>query len=81
MTKEEKRHELRKKGSVLAFAAILACILTVIVLAVLGCSPEVSSTCTDVTGVVIDRSHAVIAAVVAVLAGIMTFLLRHYAAR
>lgn len=81
MTKEEKRHELRKKGSVLAFTAILACILTVIVFAVLGCSPEVSSTCADVTGVVIDRSHAVIAAVAAVLAGIMTFLLRHYAAR
>jgi len=78
MTKEEKRYELKKKKSVLAFAAILVCVLTVIVLAVLGCTPEVSGSCGDV---VINRSHAVIAAVAAVLAGIMTFLLRHYAAR
>lgn len=81
MTKEKNRYELKKKRSVLAFAAILVCVLTVIVLAVLGCTPEVSGSCGDVTGVVINRSHAVIAAVAAVLAGIMTFLLRHYAAR
>lgn len=52
MTKEEKRYELKKKKSVLAFAAILVCVLTVIVLAVLGCTPEVSGSCGDVTGVV-----------------------------
>ena len=47
MTKEEKRYELKKKKSVLAFAAILVCVLTVIVLAVLGCTPEVSGSCGD----------------------------------
>ena len=45
------------------------------------CSPVVNSTYGDVTGVVIDRSHAVIAAAVAAIVGIVAFLFRHYTAR
>lgn len=81
MTEEEKRSELRKRGSMLVVVGILMCVLIVVVLMVLMCSLVVNSTYGDVTGVVIDRSHAVIAAAVAAIVGIVAFLFRHYTAR
>ena len=77
----EKKEKWRRKGSMLAFVGMLMCVLIVVALVILMSSPVVSGTYGDVTGAVIDKGHAVMAALAVTLIGVMTFVFRHYIIR
>lgn len=54
------------------------CVLATVAAVILISSPTVSVQYKDIGGVVIDKQHAMIAAVAAVLSGIAAFAVRHH---
>lgn len=71
--------EQRKKAVRLLFWYCL-CVLATVAAVILISSPTVSVQYKDIGGVVIDKQHAMIAAITAVLSGIAAFAVRHHQA-
>ena len=70
--------EQRKKGSAFIILVLFMCVLATVAAVILISSPTVSVQYKDIGGVVIDKQHAMIAAVAAVLSGIAAFAVRHH---
>lgn len=68
--------EQRKKGSAFIILVLFMCVLATVAAVILISSPTVSVQ--DIGDVVIDKQHAMIAAVAAVLSGIAAFAVRHH---
>lgn len=67
--------EQRKKGSAFIILVLFMCVLATVAAVILISSPTVSVQYKDIGGVVIDKQHAMIAAV---LSGIAAFAVRHH---
>ena len=72
--------EQRKKGSAFIILVLFMCVLATVAAVILISSPTVSVQYKDIGGVVIDKQHAMIAAITAVLSGIAAFAVRHHQA-
>lgn len=72
------QREQRKKGSAFIILVLFMCVLATVAAVILISSPTVSVQYKDIGGVVIDKQHAMIAAVAAVLSGIAAFAVRHH---
>lgn len=68
--------EQRKKGSAFIILVLFMCVLATVAAVILISSPTVSVQ--DIGDVVIDKQHAMIAAIAAVLSGIAAFAVRHH---
>jgi len=75
---QDERTEQRKKGSAFIILVLFMCVLATVAAVILISSPTVSVQYKDIGGVVIDKQHAMIAAVAAVLSGIAAFAVRHH---
>lgn len=75
---QDERKEQRKKGSAFIILVLFMCVLATVAAVILISSPTVSVQYKDIGGVVIDKQHAMIAAVAAVLSGIAAFAVRHH---
>lgn len=67
-----------KKGSAFIILVLFMCVLATVAAVILISRPTVSVQYKDIGGVVIDKQHAMIAAVAAVLSGIAAFAVRHH---
>lgn len=67
--------EQRKKGSAFIILVLFMCVLATVAAVILISSPTVSVQYKDIGGVVINKQHAMIAAV---LSGIAAFAVRHH---
>ena len=74
------QREQRKKGSAFIILVLFMCVLATVAAVILISSPTVSVQYKDIGGVVIDKQHAMIAAITAVLSGIAAFAVRHHQA-
>lgn len=70
--------EQRKKGSAFIILVLFMCVLATVAAVILISSPTISVQYKDIGGVVIDKQHAMIAAVTAVLSGIAAFAVGHH---
>lgn len=75
---QDERTDQRKKGSAFIILVLFMCVLATVAAVILISSPTVSVQYKDIGGVVIDKQHAMIAAVAAVLSGIAAFAVRHH---
>ena len=75
---QDERTEQRKKSSAFIILVLFMCVLATVAAVILISSPTVSVQYKDIGGVVIDKQHAMIAAVAAVLSGIAAFAVRHH---
>lgn len=75
---QDERTEQRKKGSAFIILVLFMCVLATVAAVILISSPTISVQYKDIGGVVIDKQHAMIAAVAAVLSGIAAFAIRHH---
>lgn len=75
---EQREQRAEKKGSAFIILVLFMCVLATVAAVILISSPTVSVQYKDIGGVVIDKQHAMIAAVAAVLSGIAAFAVRHH---
>ena len=67
-----------KKAVRFIILVLFMCVLATVAAVILISSPTISVQYKDIGGVVIDKQHAMIAAVTAVLSGIAAFAVRHH---
>lgn len=77
-SKEQREQRAEKKSSAFIILVLFMCVLATVAAVILISSPTVSVQYKDIGGVVIDKQHAMIAAVAAVLSGIAAFAVRHH---
>lgn len=77
-SRESKEQRAKKKGSAFIILVLFMCVLATVAAVILISSPTISVQYKDIGGVVIDKQHAMIAAVTAVLSGIAAFAVRHH---
>lgn len=77
-SKEQREQRAEKKGSAFIILVLFMCVLATVAAVILISSPTVSVQYKDIGGVVIDKQHAMIVAVAAVLSGIAAFAVRHH---
>lgn len=75
---EQREQRAEKKGSAFIILVLFMCVLATVAAVILISSPTISVQYKDIGGVVIDKQHAMIAAVAAVLSGIAAFAIRHH---
>lgn len=75
---KSREQRAEKKGSAFIILVLFMCVLATVAAVILISSPTVSVQYKDIGGVVIDKQHAMIAAVAAVLSGIAAFAVRHH---
>lgn len=75
---EQREQRAEKKSSAFIILVLFMCVLATVAAVILISSPTVSVQYKDIGGVVIDKQHAMIAAVAAVLSGIAAFAVRHH---
>lgn len=77
---EQREQRAEKKGSAFIILVLFMCVLATVAAVILISSPTVSVQYKDIGGVVIDKQHAMIAAITVVLSGIAAFAVRHHQA-
>lgn len=75
---DQREQRAEKKRQCVYFLVLFMCVLATVAAVILISSPTVSVQYKDIGGVVIDKQHAMIAAVAAVLSGIAAFAVRHH---
>lgn len=75
---EQREQRAEKKRQCVYYSGIVYGVLATVAAVILISSPTVSVQYKDIGGVVIDKQHAMIAAVAAVLSGIAAFAVRHH---
>lgn len=75
---DQREQRAEKKRQCVIILVLFMCVLATVAAVILISSPTVSVQYKDIGGVVIDKQHAMIAAVAAVLSGIAAFAVRHH---